>query len=142
MLVTIAILSGGLVFILAGFNSSLNALGTSRNVIRATQILEERMRELEQQAEEEDGLLAGESEEEVGKFTLTQEVVPLEETALPVEEDSLWDEEIAPVVQTALSEIKLSLHWSEGTRERKLSLVNYIKSGIIEEEEGWEESEE
>jgi prepilin-type N-terminal cleavage/methylation domain-containing protein len=138
LLVTIAILSGGLVLILAGFNSSLNALRTSQNIIRASEILEEKMWQLEQQAEEEEGIVAGEDEGEVNGFSWVKEVLPLEETALP-QDESLWDEETAPILETALSEVKLNLHWREGSKERELSVITYLKSKWEEE---WEKTEE
>lgn len=127
LLVTIAILSFGLVFILAGFHSSLNALRVSQNIVRASEILEEKMLELEKQTEEEKGIIAGTSEGEIDGFSWISSVVPLEETAVPAD-DSLWDEDIAPVLETVLSKVELSLHWSEGTKERDLSVVTYLKS--------------
>ena len=133
LLVTIAILSSGLVLILAGFHSSLNALRTSQNVIRASQILEQEMLNLERQTEEEEGIVAGVREGEVNGFSWFQEVVPLEETAIPIDE-SLWDEDIAPALETVLSTVKLSLRWREGVKERELSVVTYLKSKKEEKE--------
>lgn len=137
LLVTVAILSFGLVFILAGFNSSLNALGASQNIIRASQILEERMLEFQMQAAEEEGIIAGASEGERDGFRWMILVVPMEETAIPVDE-SLWDEDIAPVLETVLSRVEFSLYWSEGIKERELSVVTYLRS---KKEEEWEDAE-
>lgn len=134
LLVTIAILSFGLVLILAGFNSSLNALRTSQNTIRASQILEEKMLRIERQAEEEEGVVAGVTEGQVNGFSWVMSVEPLEETAMPIDE-SLWDEEIAPTLETVLSTVELSLRWTQAGKERELSVITYLNSKKEEGEE-------
>lgn len=117
VMVSVAILSVGLVLVLGSFITAIGALQTSQNRIYAIQLLEEKMAEIEQEALQEGGTEPGRSEGEFvlkdRRFDWTLEVAPVEE-----KEDLDLSEE--------LNVVRLTVSWLERGSSKDVSVVTYL----------------
>ena len=116
LMVAASILSVGIVLILRSFLTVISALDLTSNRIGAMQFLEIKMNELEQKAREEGGIDPGESREEV-VFGSRPGVWKLE--AAPLEID-------APPGQEDVYEVKMTLLWQEGNKDKDEILATYF----------------
>ena len=120
IMVSIAILSLGLVLILQGFAQSLNTLRISEDNLKATLMAENKIAEAEIQAREDgDALEAGLEE----KFEFENIKCKWRVKATPVE----WKMEEIPESYQELREVEASLSWEEGKREGRIPLVTFMR---------------
>ncbi|NOX97529.1 MAG: hypothetical protein GXO98_05650 [Nitrospirae bacterium] len=128
-ILSVAILSFGLVLVLHSFTGSLKAARISQNYMRAVLLLEAKMTELEWKGSLDSGISEG-------KFSQKNERFAWKIEATPVEEISGEDEEKKRV---ELNKVHLTVSWSEGKKVERIELTTYLKS---QEKESEEQSEE
>jgi len=128
-ILSVAILSLGLVLVLHSFTGSLKAARISQNYMRAVLLLEAKMTELEWKGSLDSGISEG-------KFSQKNERFAWKIEATPVEEISGEDEEKKRV---ELNKVHLTVSWSEGKKVERIELTTYLKS---KEKESEEQSEE
>lgn len=121
IMISVAILSVGLVLILQGLTHSLNILRISQDNLKATLLAENKMAELEIKAREgkevflED--LGEEFEFEDMECEWGIEITPVE-----------WEIEEIPEEYEELNGVEASLSWKEGKRKGRIPLVTYMRS--------------
>ena len=124
VMVSVAIMSVGLVAIIQAFITAVGALRTAQNRVYARQILEDKMIEIEQELIEEGGVEPGSSRGEIElgnrSFDWSLEISPVEEG----EELDLSEE---------LNESRLSVSWQEANRAKDVLLVTYLENKKEEE---------
>ena len=117
LVITVSILSLGIIMILRSFLSANTALVFSRNQIAASQFLETKLAEAEEKADDPASL---KEESNSGEVLLDGRVSARWETELKyVEEEALRNEMYC---------FKVKLVWSESGRERDLSAATYFKA--------------
>ena len=128
IMVSISILSLGLVVILQWFSHSLNILRISQNYTKATLLLENKIADIEikfkEGAEETGG--SEEFEDSNILFKSRTEAMPVE---CKKELDSGQEMEYGD-----LYKIKAVLSWKEGRRKGSISLVTYLNSNTVDNE--------
>lgn len=121
VMVTVAILSLGLILILRSFTTSLAAARTSQDYMRACLLVEEKMWELEEEAET------------TRKVTTT----PSKGEFMPTNEEDRWRENFSWEIATndlrdeeggeaPLDEVTVIVTWKEGGRKREVGLTTYL----------------
>lgn len=121
VMVTVAILSLGLILILRSFTTSLAAARTSQDYIRACLLVEEKMWELEEEAETTRKVTTTPSKDE---FTPTNEEDKWRESfSWEIVTRDLRDEEGG---ETPLDEVTVIVTWKEGGRKMKVGLTTYL----------------
>jgi len=127
IMVSVAILSIGLVLILQAFGHSLNVLRISEDNLKATFMTENKLAEAQIQAKEDWDALANGLKEKF-EFEDLQCVWEVKITSAG------WEgiEEIAEEYEN-LNEVKATLTWKEGKRKGEIPLVTYMRSPIEEE---------
>jgi prepilin-type N-terminal cleavage/methylation domain-containing protein len=106
LMITVAILSIGLVLILQAFSASVKASGLSRDITRACFLAESKISELE--VRQEKGIeIPSQDQAEVDRF--------------------IWDYEITPLKDPALSILKFNVSNKKPKREEILEIVTYLK---------------
>jgi len=122
IIVSISILSIGLVVILQWFGHSLNILRVSENYLKASLMLETKMAEMEIKFREgKSKLWAGGIEE----FEDSNISFMLNTTGTPIECKKELDSG-GELVYEGLYKVKASLSWKEGKREGKIPLTTYL----------------
>ena len=110
IMLTVAILSFGLVIILQSFATALDGLKRTRGVSVASSLLEEKMEELTEKAKEEEGMvegpLSGEFDQEYKGYK--------------------WNVSVNPGADADLNELELTVSWTDGETPRSLSAVTYV----------------
>lgn len=124
IMVSVAILSIGLVLILQGFAHSLNVLRISEDNLKATFAADNKLAEAQIQAREDwDDFKNGLDE----KFKFEDMKCAWEVEITPVE----WElEEEVPESYEDLNEVKATLSWEEGKRKGVIPLVTYMRSPV------------
>ena len=116
LMVAMMILSIGIVFILRTFMSSISALDSGVNRLKAVQFLEQKLAEIEQRVKEEEGIELENTQGDVllgvRPATWTLEVLPIE-----------WRAEEMEVV--GIYEVKVTLSWLETGKSKKMILATY-----------------
>jgi len=115
LMVTVSILSVGIVGILRSFLTSASSLDSMSNRIKAYQILDTKMNEFEQKSIEEKGLSKGDIEE---KITLLLRPAQVKAQITPLE--------IEGSDEVLLNEVKITLGWNESGKYRDATLSNYL----------------
>jgi len=123
IMVSVAILSIGLVLVLQGLTHSLNVLRVSRDNLKATLLAENKMAEVEIQAKEnrdvfEESLKEGFEFENI-EYKWQVLISPVE---LEMNEISKGCED--------LNKIEGVISWKEGKRKGRIPLVTYMRSPI------------
>lgn len=118
-MVSIAILSIGLVLILQHFSQSLNILKSSENYLKASLLLENKIADLEIALKEGKDLLDQHEEiEDLGMiFKLDTELTPVECIIETLKEEIKYEN---------LYRLSANLSWEERTREVKIPLSTYL----------------
>ena len=118
IMVSIAILSLGLILILQSFAYSLNALRICRNNLEATLLAEEKMSQMQIIAQQTRGsLLSGiEGESSLGNIEFKWEI------------DAVQDEEYVNLYKVAST-----TSWKEGRRKGAVIFVTYLRTPPYEE---------
>ena len=110
VMLAVTILAIGIIGVLRGYATSVNALGVGQENIDAVCMLKEKMLEIEQIALEEEGISPGTSSGEFeGRF-----------------EGFEWEWEVKPSSEDDLSEVTLVV--SRKGSPRKFTLVTYMES--------------
>jgi len=121
VMVTVAILSLGLTLILRSFTTSLSAARISQNYMLACLLLEEKMWELEEEAESTKKIT---TEPSRGEFATSNEKDKWRERfSWEIACEDLLDEERE---ETSLDKVTVTVAWKEGRRERKVCLPTYL----------------
>jgi len=124
IMVSVAILSIGLVLILQAFAHSLNILRISEDNLKATFMTENKMAEAQIQAKEDwDAFASGLRE----KFEFEDLQCVWEVKVTSAEWEGI--EEIAEEYEN-LNEVKATLSWKEGKRRGEIPLVTYMRRPI------------
>lgn len=126
IMVSVSILSVGLILILQGFAHCLNVLRIAEDNLKATLVLEDKMAEAEIEAKEDWNSVAGGLRDSF-KFEDLRCKWELEMSAAE------WDLEEPPEEYEELKEVKASLSWQEGKREGTIPLVTYMREPVEEE---------
>ena len=113
VMVTVAILSLGLVLVLRSFTVCLGASRLSQNYMQACLLLEEKMAELEMM-----GTSFAEIEPSSGNFSS-----PYEQFNWKIEKRALKEEE-----DLGLDEVTLNIFWPEARRKESITLTTYLRS--------------
>ena len=115
IMISVAILSFGMILILQGFTHSLNILRISQNNLQATLLAEEKMAQIQIDAKKSQyGFLAdsnGESKIDNIEFRWQTSITPDEEY-----ED--------------LNELLTTVSWKEGKREGMVPVITYLRTPI------------
>lgn len=129
VLITVAIVSGSIVFINHAFTSSLRAAALSSDYASAVFLLEDESFEIELGSKEAaEGVSSGESQFMGTKFLWAQQIMPLEDEDLGGEyEDEYEDGELG------LKRLNLSVTWKKQNRERSVEILTYVQSEEPEE---------
>ena len=127
IMVSVAILSVGLVLILQAFAHSLNILRISENNLKATFVTENKMAEAQIQAKEDWDTFANGLGERF-EFETLECAWELRTSIAP------WEgiEEIAEEYEN-LNEVQATLAWKAGKRKGEISLVTYMRKPVEEE---------
>lgn len=121
VMISIAVLSIGLVLILQGFLQCLNYLRISEDNLKTSLVAGNKMAEVQIQAKEDwDALEKGSNER--FKFEGLKYIWDVEVG------DVIWDAEEIPQSYEDLREVKTSLSWEEGKRKGAIFLVTYMRS--------------
>ena len=112
VLLAVSILSIGIVGVLRGYATSINALGIAQESANAVCLLKEKMLEIEQIALEQKGIETGRSS---GEFKDDGQ------------EGYSWTLESKPAAIADLNEVIITVSHKESPR--KFSLVTYVESG-------------
>ena len=112
VVVSVAILAGGLIFVLRSFTGSLKAMTTSQNYMRACLLLEDKMWELEQAARSEGGIVPGE----------------YDGTLLSGNKSFEWHLQVDKLEDINLGEVNLRVSWQEGRGMQDASLITYLRT--------------
>lgn len=121
VMVTVAILSLGLTLILRSFTTSLSAARTSQNYMLACLLLEEKMWELEEEAESTKKIT---TEPSRGEFAASNEKDKWKERfSWEIVCEDLQDEEGE---ETSLDKATVNVAWKEGGRKREVHLTTYL----------------
>ncbi|UCB57601.1 MAG: type II secretion system protein [Candidatus Omnitrophota bacterium] len=121
VMLSVAILSVGLILILQGFGRSLGALRISENNLKATFVAENRFSEAQIQAKEDwDVFAEGKSEE--FKFEGINCIWEIDI------ESAGWDEEVSLEEYEDLNTIRARLSWQEGKRKGAIALITYMRA--------------
>ncbi|MEA3560865.1 MAG: type II secretion system protein [Candidatus Omnitrophota bacterium] len=123
IMVSMAILSIGLVLILQGFAQSLNILRIAEDNLKATLLAENKMAEAGMSAKEEWDVFEEGLKE---KFKFENMKCEWKIQVSPVE----WEMEETPEAYEDLNEIKASLSWKEGKRKGKVPLMTYMRKPV------------
>ena len=125
IMVAVSILSLGIVLVVRSFLNVASVLDTNQNRILAMQLLEARMVELELKAREEPGI-EPQSKQEEAQVGLREAVYKLEITPLDIEELLVKQEEGKE--EEGINEVKLGVSWQEGSINKDVLLVTYLKN--------------
>lgn len=121
IMISIAILSVGLVLILQGFIYSLNCLRISENILKASLVFGNKMTELRIQAKEDWGAFKNGLSERFNFEGL--------KCAWDVEVKQIaWDTEEMPQSYEDLNEVRAVFTWKEGRRKGAIPLFTYMRS--------------
>lgn len=120
LMVTVSILSIGLVLVLRSFLSVTSALHTSQTLGKAYQFIDKKFSDLKEKTIVEGGIKIGQEE---GTIALGAR-------------NATWDLKVAPIVvneedkilQDDLNEVTLTVHWREGTSERDAIGATYFEN--------------
>lgn len=109
ILVSVVIITVGLIYIIRSFSVSTRAIGTSRDYIKAISLLEEKLWELE----EAGGIVKGDDQNYFGddrkfEWVLSAELEDTEEEELPINRSSL------------------QVLWKERDKKQKISVITYL----------------
>lgn len=125
VMLSVAILSIGLILILQGFGRSLGALRISENNLKATFVAENKFAEAQIQAKEEWDAFAGGLDEEF-KFEDIKCVWEIEVESVG------WGEELPPEdyedLYQDLNTVRARLSWEEGKRKGAVGLITYMRT--------------
>ena len=120
LMIAVSILSIGIVVVLTSFLNSASLLDSLQNRIMSVNLLEVKISDLRQKAIEEGGVEPDSSQEEIAlgnrSATFKLEIQPLD-----VEE-----------LKDYINEVKLSLSWQEGNKNKNESLVTYLPRPVKE----------
>jgi len=118
LMIAVSILSIGIVAVLTSFLNSASLLDSLQSRIMSVNFLEARISDLREKAVEEEGVEPDSSQEEIAlgnrSATFKLEIQPLD-----VEE-----------LKDCINEVKLSLSWQEGNKNKDESLVTYLPMAI------------
>lgn len=103
VIITLAILSAGIVFILRAFSASLYAAKFSQNITLACLLAEEKLWEIQ---EKQGG----------------QEFLPAQNKETMQGRDFNWSYEAAKLEDSELTELKFNVSWRESAREKEYTL--------------------
>lgn len=116
LMVTVCILSIGLVIVMRSLLTVAGALDTSQNKIKAVQFMDEKLSRIQQTALEEAGINYGTEQGETllgsRKATWNLEIIPLE------------DEEL----EGYLNKVILTVSWKEANIPKNAALVTYLEN--------------
>jgi type II secretion system protein I len=119
LLVTVSILTIGVISVLRSFLSVSGAFSRSNNLFNAAWYLEKKISDIEEEAIKEEGLEAGREEGEFNiegrRFSWLMDIEELEE-------------------EQNLTRLFLEVAWREGNQERNISLITYLENKTIENE--------
>ncbi len=114
LMIAVSILSIGIVVVLTSFLNSAYLLDSLQNRIMSLNFLDAKISDLRQKAVEEGGVEPDSSQEEIAlgnhSATFKLEIQPLDDEGL----------------KDYINEVKLSLSWQEGTKNKDESLVTYL----------------
>lgn len=122
-ILSVAILSLGLVLILHSFTGSLRAARVSQDYMRAALLLEDKMSRLEIRGSPPAGLSQGEFSQGNEGFTWEIKTTPVEGTSDGEEEEK----------KAGLNEVRLTVSWSEGKRIQRATLITYLERKEVRE---------
>jgi len=105
VLVSIAIISLGLIYVVRSFSSSARAVETATNFIRSVSLIEAKIWDLEAKGAIEEGRAEGEFEDEEG-YT--------------------WSLEAEGLKDTPINEVDLKVTWQGPHRRQRVSLWTYL----------------
>jgi len=128
VILSVAILSLGLVLVLHSFTGSLKAARISQDYMRAVLLLEAKMTGLEWKGSLDSGISEGKFSQKNERFAWKIEATPVEETAGEDKEKK----------KIELNKVRLTVSWSESKKVERIELTTYLKS---KEKESGEESE-
>lgn len=123
VLISVVILSIGIVVVLQAFDTSLFALGVSRDTQRATMLIREKMAELEMSALEQDGIEPGSSS---GRFLRTNKGFHWELQVTQVPRLIRLGAGGGEIGTDALNEVVVTV-WRKGS-DRRYSVVTYVRT--------------
>jgi len=123
IMISIAVLSIGLVLILQGFAHSLNVLRISEDYLKAGFLAENKFAEAQIQAKEDWGTFKDGLDEE---FKFEDIKCAWKVKVDPVE----WELKEVPESYKYLNEVKAALSWKEGRRRGIIPLVTFMVSPI------------
>lgn len=132
LMVTISILSIGIVTVLRSFLNITSALDISSNQINALHLLERKLNQLEEESMRYGGLELKQEQEDimvgsrVGVLSLETEVLDIEKK----DDSEVGNEEEEELKR--LNIVNLTAKWKEGKKVRKLKLLTYFPSKEIE----------
>jgi Tfp pilus assembly protein PilE len=136
LMIAASILAVGLVFILRSFLSVVGAIETSSNKIKAVDILESRMSEIEQIVGENKYIEPRQDQVEIELEGRPADLSVLVEQLVFEEEITLQEEiEEKVVLEEVINKVALTLTWKEDNRERDQTLATYF---ISNETKGFE----
>ncbi len=122
VMISISILSIGLVLVLQGFMYCLSGLRVSENNLKASLVAGNKMAQVQIQAKEDwDSFENGLSE----RFKVERLEYDWETEVIPVE----WEEaeEEVPPSYNDLNQLMASFTWEEGKRKGAISLITYVQ---------------
>ncbi len=122
IMVSVAILSIGLVLILQGLTHSLNILRISQDNLKATLLAENKMAELEIKVKEGKEVFLEDLDEEF-EFEDMDCVWGIKFSPVELEIEETFDRKYED-----LNEVEAILSWKEGKRKGKVPLVTYMRS--------------
>lgn len=123
LMISVAILSVGIVFILRSFLSNVSALDSGSNYIRALQFLDQKLVEVEHEIKREKGIELGTQQGEVmigaRPALWTFQVLSLENE----EKEEIKD----------ICKVKITLTWREAGKSRQIGLATYCPAKQTQE---------
>jgi prepilin-type N-terminal cleavage/methylation domain-containing protein len=125
VLVAIVILSTGFVFVAQAMGRTQEALRISQNLLKASQIAEERLAELEVQLRE---------------FGTVSSASKFGEEKFPGNRNYSWSQRVSPHYgkgvedATRISQGNITVAWKEGVRENKESLSSLLKTRKLKDQ--------
>ena len=122
IMISVAILSTGLVLILQGLMHSLNILQISRDNLKATLLAENKMAEVEIKAREGKEVFLEDLGEEF-EFEDMECEWGIKFSPVEFEIEETFDEKYED-----LNEVEAIMSWKEGRRKGKVPLVTYLRS--------------
>lgn len=124
IMISVAILSIGLILILQGFTHLLNILQISQDNLKATLLAENKMAELEIKAREGKEVFPEDLGEKF-EFEDMDCVWKIKFSPVELEIEGIFDKEYED-----LNEVEAIMSWKEGKRKGKVLLVTYMRSLI------------